>query len=269
MKRLHHLLENPREVHIEDLRELSRLVSEYPYFQAARSLYLKCLKESNSPIYNKELQTTAAHTTDRSVLFDFITSHEFSQNNTSESIKNHQNQTFNIEVDEEEVKVQSNDLNKDGDFDKVTDPQLFEKRKDISEEPLEFDKNEAYSFNEWLKLTSLQTLEKKDEKSTSEKNDKTDLNNELRKRKMQRIDRFLAEKPKIKPSKEKVNLKDLEINTSPSTPLMTETLARVYLAQKNYEKAIKSYQILVLQHPEKSSFFANQIQEIKNLQSKT
>jgi hypothetical protein len=48
---------------------------------------------------------------------------------------------------------------------------------------------------------------------------------------------------------------------------MTETLAQVYAAQKNYEKAIKSYEILVLQHPEKSSFFADRIQEIKNLQS--
>ncbi|MFT7429332.1 MAG: hypothetical protein ACI9IZ_001830, partial [Nonlabens sp.] len=48
---------------------------------------------------------------------------------------------------------------------------------------------------------------------------------------------------------------------------MTETLAKVYVAQKNYSKALKAYEVLVLQHPEKSAFFADQIQEIKNLQS--
>jgi len=46
---------------------------------------------------------------------------------------------------------------------------------------------------------------------------------------------------------------------------MTETLARIYLEQKNYDKAIQSYRILSLKYPEKSSFFANQIKAIKEL----
>jgi hypothetical protein len=50
---------------------------------------------------------------------------------------------------------------------------------------------------------------------------------------------------------------------------MTETLAQVYLAQKNFSKAIQAYQILVLQHPEKSGYFADRIREIKNIQSNT
>ncbi len=48
--------------------------------------------------------------------------------------------------------------------------------------------------------------------------------------------------------------------------LMTETLARIYLEQKNYDKAIQSYKILSLKYPEKSSFFANQIKAIEQLQ---
>ena len=47
---------------------------------------------------------------------------------------------------------------------------------------------------------------------------------------------------------------------------MTETLAHVYLEQKKYEKAITAFTILSLKYPEKSSFFANQIKAIKNLQ---
>jgi hypothetical protein len=49
---------------------------------------------------------------------------------------------------------------------------------------------------------------------------------------------------------------------------MTETLARVYLEQKNYDKALQSYKILSLKYPEKSGFFADQIKRIKILQEK-
>ena len=48
--------------------------------------------------------------------------------------------------------------------------------------------------------------------------------------------------------------------------LMTETLARIYVEQKNYKKAIQSYKILSLKYPEKSGFFADQIKAIKKLQ---
>jgi hypothetical protein len=53
-----------------------------------------------------------------------------------------------------------------------------------------------------------------------------------------------------------------------SETLMTETLARIYLEQKNYEKALQSYKILSLKYPEKSSLFADQIKAIKKLQEK-
>jgi len=50
--------------------------------------------------------------------------------------------------------------------------------------------------------------------------------------------------------------------------LMTETLAHVYVEQKKYKKAITAFTILSLKYPEKSSFFAHQIQAIKKLQEK-
>ena len=57
--------------------ELKNITKKYPYFQSARALYLKGLKNNDSYRYNNELKITAAFTTDRSVLFDFITSIHF------------------------------------------------------------------------------------------------------------------------------------------------------------------------------------------------
>ena len=48
--------------------------------------------------------------------------------------------------------------------------------------------------------------------------------------------------------------------------LMTETLARVYLEQKKYDKAIKAFKILSLKYPEKSGFFADRIKAVQFLQ---
>ncbi len=51
--------------------------------------------------------------------------------------------------------------------------------------------------------------------------------------------------------------------------LMTETLAEVYRKQGNLKKAIKAYEILALKYPEKSGFFADQIQKIKNAKNES
>ena len=47
---------------------------------------------------------------------------------------------------------------------------------------------------------------------------------------------------------------------------MTETLARVYLEQKQYKKAIQAFKILSLKYPEKSSFFADRIRAVEKIQ---
>ena len=47
--------------------------------------------------------------------------------------------------------------------------------------------------------------------------------------------------------------------------LVTETLAKLYVEQENYEKPIQTYKILILKFPEKNSYFADQIKKIKNI----
>jgi hypothetical protein len=279
---INNVLAHPKDIAVNHLAALEETLREFPYFQAARSIYLKGLKSESSPLYNKELQKTAAHTTDRSVLFDFITSESFSQNKVSERIKLLQQQENEIEIEVEKPEegitnpvkknTQEEDFNANKDFTKVADLDLFEKKKESSifDEPLDFDKNETYSFSRWLQLSSLKPIDRKKENTEDETSTAAqEIIQEADERaiKMARIDQFLAEKPKIRPRKSSSSHINIADHYEDPSQFMTETLARVYLAQKNYSKALKAYEVLVLQHPEKSGLFADQIQEIKNLQS--
>ena len=72
-----YLLNNPSAVSEKHSKALETVVESFPYFQSARALYLKGLYNQDSYKYNFVLKQTAAHTSDRNVLFDFITSDEF------------------------------------------------------------------------------------------------------------------------------------------------------------------------------------------------
>ncbi len=283
---LTYLLENPGEITSEQTREIERELAKAPYFQALRAIRLKGLKEHQEFSYNDALKKTAAYTTDRSILFEFITSVEFNQNQIAKQIREQEERLKQITVYEpEEVHgKRSIDINeaikmKQSESELVMDPALFERPvkpeveeqteeepvKESSEEklgigkPLEFDGKESHSFSEWLKLTKAQPIER-------EENKKEEETDETRLRKFELIEEFISKNPKIKPGKtaNKVNL--AEQSTTAPESLMTETLAKVYLEQKNYKKAIQAYKILILKNPEKSGFFADQIRAIEKLQ---
>ena len=302
-----HLLQNPQDIYQEQIEGVKSIVEEYPYFQAARALYLKGLKDQNSISYNQELKTTAAYTTDRSILFDFITSEAFIQNKISESIKNNSEHLKSIDVNIEDISIKKTVTIDDTlkqqikDTDGVLDPALFQpkelllekkqdtninkietntsekkdtKLKEVKDnttkailklgKPLNFDKKETHSFNEWLKLTHLKPIDR-DIKENIANIKSTEQTNKENKFKL--IDKFISEKPKISPTantSSKGNLAKAQMIQPES--LMTETLARIYVEQKNYKKAIQSYKILSLKYPEKSSFFANQIRAVEQLQ---
>ncbi len=68
------LLESKPVIRAKETIALKAIIDEFPYFQTARALYLKGLKNQDSFKYNNELKVTAAFTTDRTILFNYVTS---------------------------------------------------------------------------------------------------------------------------------------------------------------------------------------------------
>jgi hypothetical protein len=82
------------------------------------------------------------------------------------------------------------------------------------------------------------------------------------------VDQFIKNSPKIKINKDYESKSNFKSETKIKDELITETLAKIYVNQEKFNKAIKAYQILSLKYPKKSSFFADQINGIKKLKSK-
>lgn len=317
-----HLLYNPEALDTRQATALGGLVQQYPYLQSARALYLKVLYNAESYRYNTELKKTAAHTTDRSVLFDFITSDQFikvkqpdtlpqpgyepdiAQEASIETPKpvaaipeytaieipaitidekyiaqeKEENISTKTQEPAEETPVTTvNEAYVPEELQAEQKPELTpaEEKLDIGR-PLEFVQEEKHSFREWLQLSKLtpvnrgqepeeqqeaaeEVREIQDEPESIEKE-------EAKTKKLEIIDRFIEANPKISPVKN-APVTSLNLERSEDTSyLMTETLARVYLEQKKYNKAIQAYEILILKYPEKSIYFANLISDIKNIQ---
>ena len=217
-----------KKIEIQQLEtvELKLIIDQFPYFQTARALYLKGLKNQDSFKYNNELKITAAHTTDRTILFDYITSDNF--NDSKKEI--------------------------------IHQEKIASKKENIKEllsigKPLSFSSTESYPFHQWLQLSIKKPIVRTLEEPKKPLSEKEEI-----------IDTFIQNNPKIERlNKDKIVPITITENTS-DTALMTETLAKVYLEQKKYENAIQAYKILSLKYPEKNGFFANQIKRVQILQ---
>ena len=82
------------------------------------------------------------------------------------------------------------------------------------------------------------------------------------------LNKFIKEEPSIsKPKSEFFSpTKTAKQSLEEAPDLVTETLAKIYVLQKNYSKAIQAYEQLILVYPEKKTFFVSLIEKIKKEQ---
>ena len=281
-----YLLNKPNAIKDKHAIGLEQIVNEFPFFQSARALLLKGLYTQESFQYNPALRKTAAYTTDRSVLFDFITSGNFApvqklfieeKEAFINEIKVNDIEIVTVIPSVETVKSESSPLEqsiansiKESETTEAVS-NTVETIASVSEKlnigkPLDFSKEEKHSFQEWLQLANFSPIEREKTENKNETKPVSVQIDPVKQKKIAIIDRFIENNPKISPVKEMSKIAYIPEQNQDNSYLMTETLAKVYLEQKKYQKAIQAYEILILKYPEKSTFFADRISDIRVLQ---
>ena len=211
----------------DHLSQFEELLKIYPNFHLLRVYYLKALQKQEVLSFDKNLSHTSIATYDRELLYQFIESDLTSK-----------------KINKKNRKIQSGKPKKNVSKNIIKEKNIVQKIKNEDPSP------KALKFSEWACYLN-------SKKASSKKNN---LHN------FQLIDDFLKSTERRIPDKDQKNKEDLsEKSWSPNYELMTETLAKVFVKQKKFKKAIEAYQILGLKYPEKNSLFANQIKEIKKL----
>ena len=221
------LIRKPEGIQKKHILELDQLCSTYPFIASIHKIRLKALKRADSIRYNKELKLTAALSANRSLLFEYITQ--------KPEAKYKKDSEARSKEDKNPLEILN--LGK----------------------PIDFDTAETHSFGEWLKLTKLQPINREEEAkdvASLKPIEKT----------MKIVDFISKSAKKEKPKKEFFSPSAMaKESIQENTTMMTETLAKVYLEQGHYDKAITAFEILSLKYPQKSGLFADQIKAIKQI----
>lgn len=114
--------------------------------------------------------------------------------------------------------------------------------------------NFVNTWQNWLKIDRTETPKTEPEPS------------KIIEKKAEIIDKFIEENPKISQLKEDTHYVVKE-KANDISHLMTETLAKLYVEQRLYTKAITAYEALKKKHPERQAEFEDKIQEIKELRN--
>jgi hypothetical protein len=125
-----------------------------------------------------------------------------------------------------------------------------------------FDKSTPHSFSDWLKHAAVVKDEEVLESASDNKKDDSpplsafDL-----------IDKFIKEEPRLTRHKtEFYNPMNMaKQSVADDITFVSETLAKIYVLQGNYAKALNAYENLRLKYPEKRLYFAAQIKNLRKL----
>jgi len=296
-----YLLSNIDAISEKQTSDLERVLSEFPYFQSAAVIRLKGLYNKNDFRYNSELKKIASQTTSRTVLYDLVITENFSTDflkntdlydievvepeilfcqpiSTEEKRKQsimfsiETSQIKNIESDNQNQVTKYNETDTEklehsilfsietSQIESLSDNQEIDSQTEEKSIIVNVYDSDKFSFTQWLQLTQKQLIVKTDKiEKDLRKNPKKIRNSEI-------INKFIESNPKIIPNQNSSTKLVLDEKNIKNPTLITETLAQVYLKQKKYQKAIEAYEILILKYPKKSSFFADQINNIKKIQ---
>ncbi len=245
-----HLIDHPEQMNKETLYELRSLVALYPYYQTARLLMLQNMYLLHDTAFDDELRRAALYISDRRVLFNLVEGAHYKIKTAAEIAAE------TVAENERKQKEKSNENRTLSLIDNYigSNPEPGDEEADKSR-PTPADA--AIDYVAYLLKTESEEEKEKEENSPQLKGQSL-IDDFLNKDggKMQ-----LQEKPTYKPEPEE---NDEEQNDG-DEGYLTETLAKIYIKQGRYSKALEIIQRLNLNYPKKNAYFADQIRFLKKL----
>ncbi len=229
------ILQDPGRI---DFATLEDLISKYPWFSLLHIVWLLKYKKERPEDFSTELKKHIIYLHDRKRLFRLINSdlwQKLIMDPAEDTVEKEKILTDGGGNNEKELLEFSYSEEKDKEGDTGSQEKKINDRQDNYSE-----------FTKWI--------DKLNEKSTAKEH---------------LIERFLEIDPGPIPADKKSQLEgDISKNSvEENESFITDSLARIYISQGLYSKAIFAYEKLSLKYPEKSVYFASQIEKIKNLLS--
>ena len=237
------LIKHPEQLDRDTLYELRSMLALYPYFQTARLLLLQNLYLLHDPSFDEELRRAAVYITDRTVIFNLVEAAHYQ----IKPQKAEQPRKTKEEQDNRTISLIDNFL------DSIPKEEEDGKKEKKKRKPTPADA--AVDYVAYL-------LESEEEDDTPDTQDAPQLKGQSL------IDDFLKndngkivlnETPQFVPEIEATANKDEDEG------YFTETLARIYIKQGQYSKALEIIQRLSLKYPKKNAYFADQIRFLNKL----
>ena len=227
----------------ETLYDLRSLLALYPYHQTARLLMLQNLYILHDTSFDEELKRAAIYITDRRVIFNLVEAAYY-------KIKNKETKAEKPQTKEEKEKRTLS----------LIDNFLESRPADVDEEEEKAKRKPTAADAAIDYVSYLLEMENEDEKAKETQPEMKGQN---------LIDNFINNengKIELKETPEYLpDLNDNENENEENEGYFTETLARIYIKQGRYSKALEIIRRLNLNYPKKNAYFADQIRFLEKL----
>lgn len=218
---------------------LSKIIRKYPYFQSAHLLYTLNLFHLEDMSFRHELRKTATYLNDRRKIF-FLVENRF--------------------FDSDKIADLQHEIPKNADsvFHLIDS---FLSRKEEMQESSAVSTDYISYFLESQEEKPVENQEKSKPLQFQDAIDRFLEKDELSPIKIELVDEPVETKNK----EETEEMSGSDSEQSDDYGVFSETLAKIYIKQRKYDKALEIIQKIVLHYPEKSSYFADRIQMLEDL----
>ena len=250
MERIVELIKHPERLDRDTLYELRSLLALYPYYQTVRLLMLQNLYLLHDPTFDEELRRAAIYITDRKMLFNLVEAPHYQLRKVTPMPMTKPVTSEPETTDQKEDRTIS-----------LIDNFLGSIPKDEEKAPEEPKRkptpaDAAVDYVAYLLETE---GEESEQKEVPEMRGQALIDSFINSDKK----KFVLNEDPVPPSEP--NPEPVEEPEGIEEEYFTETLARIYIKQGRYSKALEIIRRLSLQVPKKNAYFADQIRFLEKV----